>query len=37
MVPIWRYPQEPYQVVEKVFIYRLFKNIQMQGARYHEE
>jgi hypothetical protein len=26
-----------YQVVEKVFFHRLFKNIQMQGARNHEE
>jgi hypothetical protein len=25
------------QGVEKVFLYRLFKNAQMQGARYHEE
>jgi hypothetical protein len=25
------------QVVEKVFLYRLFKNIQMQGAQNHEE
>ena len=33
----FKVPINNYQVVEKVFFHRLFKNIQMQGARNHEE